>query len=178
MNSNIHKDKVLIVEDDESMRGMLELILREEYEVVTARSGEEALKKLLHSDVHVVLLDIKLPGISGIETLERIIKNDPDIKCLMLSAVHDVGTVVECMRKGAHDYMTKELEYESVLVRVRNAITLFGLKKAYDRQIQRVMRLEALLDKPYHKQAEQFSIQEKDFNPESEVFLIFPKVML
>lgn len=48
MDSNIHKDKVLIVEDDESMRDMLELILREEYDVITARSGEEALKKLGH----------------------------------------------------------------------------------------------------------------------------------
>jgi len=53
----------------------------------------------------------------------------------MLSAIHDVDTVVECMRRGAYDYMTKELEYESVLLRVRNAMALVKLKKVYDQQI-------------------------------------------
>ncbi len=68
------------------------------------------------SELHplVVLLDIRLPGISGIETLERIVKKDPDIKCLMISMVHETDTIVECIKKGAHDYMTKEIEYESV----------------------------------------------------------------
>ncbi len=162
----MHKDKILIVDDDESMRDMLEAILKGDYEVIKAASGEEALKKLSNSHIPLVLLDIKLPGMSGIETLEKILKKDPDIKCLMLSAMHDVDTVVECMRRGAYDYMTKELEYESVLLRVRNAMALVKLKKAYDQQIQKVMRLEEQLGKFDQQKAGQYAAQETDFNPE------------
>ncbi|MEK6560837.1 MAG: response regulator transcription factor [Nitrospirota bacterium] len=161
----MHKDKILIVDDDESMREMLEAILKGDYEVIKAASGEEALIKLSNSHIPLVLLDIKLPGMSGIETLEKILKKDPDIKCLMLSAVHDVDTVVECMRRGAYDYMTKELEHESVLLRVRNAMALAKLKKAYDQQIHKVMRLEEKLCKFDQQKVEQYTTQEKDFNP-------------
>jgi len=160
----MHKDKILIVDDDESMRDMLEAILKGDYEVIKAASGEEALKKLSNLHIPIVLLDIRLPGISGIETLERILKKDPDIKCLMLSAVHDVDTIVECMRKGAYDYMTKELEYESMLLRVRNAMALAKLKKAYDQQIKKVVILEEQLSKCDQLKIKQYPTQEKDFN--------------
>lgn len=160
----MHKEKVLIVDDDESMRDILEAILKGDYEVVKAESGEEALKKLSNSYIPVILLDIKLPGISGIETLDRIIKKDPDIRCLMLSVVSDVDTVVECMRKGAHDYMTKEFEYESVLLRVRNAMTLSRLKKAYDQQIQKIKKMEEQLGKFDQQNIQEYPSQEKDLN--------------
>lgn len=162
----MHKDKVLIVDDDESMREMLELILKEDYEVIKAESGEKALTKVSHFHPPVVLLDIKLPGISGIEVLDRIMKKDPDVKCLMLSVVHDVDTVVECMRKGAHDYMTKDLEYEYVLLKVRKAIDLTKLKKAYDQQFQKLTELEEQLCKLGQQKIEKHPYQAKEFNPE------------
>lgn len=160
------KDKILIVDDDESMREMLEVILKEDYEVIKAASGEEALTKFANSHPLVVLLDIKLPGISGIEALERILKKDPDIKCLMISMIHDVNTVVECIKKGAHDYMTKEFEYESVLMRVRNAGALAKLKKAYDQQVHKISRLEERLGRIDQEKIQEFPLQEKDFNGE------------
>ena len=162
--STMHKYKILIVDDDESMRDMLEAILKEDYEVIKAESGEEALSRLSNAHISVVLLDIKLPGISGIETLDRIIKKDPDIKCLMLSAVHDVETVVECMRKGAHDYMLKELDYESVLLRVRNAMVLAELKKAYDHQFQKIIKLEDQLGRLDQQKMHNYSLRENDVN--------------
>lgn len=162
----MHKDKVLIVDDDESMRDMLEVILKENYEVIKAESGEEALTKFVHSHPLVVLIDIKLPEISGIEILERILKKDPDIKCLMISMIHDINTVVECMKKGAHDYMTKEFEYESVLMKVQSAVAMAKLKKAYDQQIQEISRFEERLGRIDKEMIKEFPLQERDFSGE------------
>ncbi|MBI4715080.1 MAG: response regulator transcription factor [Nitrospirae bacterium] len=136
------RDTVLVVDDDDHVRDLLEAILQGDYAVLKARTGEEAIRKLAHHDVPVVLLDIRLPGICGIETLERVMTDDPDIRCIMISAVHDVDTIVECMKKGAHDFLAKEFEYETVRVRVRNAMGLAKLKRAYNRQALKLMMLE------------------------------------
>src|SRR3972149_3026029 len=71
-------------------------------------------------------------------------------------------TIVECMRKGAYDYMTKELEYESMLLRVRNAMALAKLKKAYDQQIKKVVILEEQLSKCDQLKIKQYPTQEQN----------------
>lgn len=147
----VKKDKVLIVDDDEGMRQTLTVILKDEYTVLTAGSGEEALTKMNH-DIQVVLLDIRLPGIDGVKTLEQLVADYPDIQCIMISAVHAATTIVECIRKGAYDYMTKEFEYDAVRLRVRNAIMQAKLRKLYGEQARKLMILEDQLNlkRPEH----------------------------
>ncbi|MBI5522328.1 MAG: sigma-54-dependent Fis family transcriptional regulator [Desulfarculus sp.] len=102
---------ILIVEDDDSLRESLEMFLKEQgYEVVTAGSGEGGLDLWRRSRPAVIILDIKLPDISGLELLPRIVSQDPEAKVIVITAFHDMETTIEAMRLGAYDYLQKPLK--------------------------------------------------------------------
>jgi len=117
----------IIVIDDEPQVGMIfsKILQASGYEVVSAASGEEGLKKL---DVKpsVIFLDIKLPGIDGVETLRRIRKVHPAVPVVMMTANQTVDSAVECMRLGACDYLIKPLDNERVKEVVQHAILVGG----------------------------------------------------
>ncbi|MFZ5584594.1 MAG: sigma-54-dependent transcriptional regulator [Thermodesulfobacteriota bacterium] len=100
--------RILIVEDDDSLRESLEMFLKEKgYEVWAAASGGEGLALWGRLRPAVVILDIKLPDISGLELLPRIASQDPEAKVIMITAFHDMETTIEAMRLGAYDYLQK-----------------------------------------------------------------------
>lgn len=115
--------KVLIVEDEAKISRFLELELRHEgYDVDTALDGRTGLQKAVENDIDVIILDIMLPGLSGIEVCRRIRLEGIRTPIIMLTAKDDVMDKVAGLDMGADDYMTKPFAIEELLARIRVAI--------------------------------------------------------
>jgi two-component system, OmpR family, response regulator ArlR len=114
--------KILIVEDEAKIARFLELELKHEgYEVIVAGDGRTGLEKALRDDVDLVVLDIMLPGLSGIEVCRRI-RLESKLPIIMLTAKDDVTDKVAGLDMGADDYMTKPFAIEELLARIRVAL--------------------------------------------------------
>jgi DNA-binding NtrC family response regulator len=120
---------VLVVDDDPGVRESFRLILEDQYDVVDAPDGPQALGLLLGQHVDVVLLDIRLPEMDGIEVLERIKALDEGIEVILVTAVKTVRTAVAAMKLGAFDYLTKPFEEEELLALVRRALERRSLER-------------------------------------------------
>lgn len=119
------QSKILIIEDEASIRRVLKNILTEEdktYEIEEAEDGEQGLKKIKTQDYGLVLCDIKMPKMDGVEVLETALKEKPDIPIVMISGHGDIETAVECMKKGAFDYISKPPDLNRLLNTVRIAL--------------------------------------------------------
>jgi len=117
--------KLLVVDDEDSVRNALTRFLTARgYTVGDAANGEEALAALQADDYSLMLLDVRMPGMSGIELVPEALHEEPDLAILMLSAVGDATTAASCMQRGAYDYLTKPIE-------------LSDLSKAIDRALKR-----------------------------------------
>src|SRR5271169_1127225 len=125
-----HKPKVvLIVDDDEGMRDTLTAILKRDYRVLRANSGEAALPILNKEDIDLILLDVRLPGISGFEVLRIVKENYGLIEVLMISAINEIETAVQAMKHGAYHYMTKDFDSDQLRSLVRNASERLDLNR-------------------------------------------------
>ena len=115
--------KILIVEDEAKIARFLELELKHEgYEVAFAADGRTGLEKALEPDVDLVLLDIMLPGLSGMEVCRRV-RMESQVPIIMLTAKDDVTDKVAGLDMGADDYMTKPFAIEELLARIRVTLT-------------------------------------------------------
>lgn len=117
--------KILIIEDESSIRRVLKKILTEEddkYEVEEAEEGLTGMEMIKDKDYDLVLCDIKMPRMDGIEVLEATMKIKPDTHIVMISGHGDLETAVECMKKGAFDYISKPPDLNRLLNTVRNAL--------------------------------------------------------
>ena len=115
--------RVLVVDDEEPVRNLLQRVLKEAgYDVVTAANGQEALDKVSQLNAGVVLLDIKMPGMSGMEVLRQLTANRPETCVVMATAAGDAQTAVEAMKAGAYDYITKPFNRDDVVLKVQKAI--------------------------------------------------------
>ena len=112
--------KILVIDDEQPICKMLKKFLsRKGYQAITALSGKEGIKKVKQERPQIVLLDIKMPGIDGIETLKRIREIDKKVGIVMITVIKEDATGRKCMELGAYDYITKpfSLDYlESVLL--------------------------------------------------------------
>lgn len=125
---------VLVVDDERSVTDLLSTALQEEgYTCITASTGEDALKKLATDNVDVALLDLRLPGISGMDVLRTIKSTYPRTAVVVVTGVGDAETAVEAMKIGAVDYITKPFEVERVSHSVEAALqaaTIWDSKSA------------------------------------------------
>jgi DNA-binding NtrC family response regulator len=112
---------VLIVDDDEGMRDTLTAILKGEYRVLAADSGEAGLARLDREQVDLMLLDVRMPGIGGFDVLKHVKENHSLTEVIMISAINEVETAVQAMKHGAYHYITKDFEYDVLRSLVRNA---------------------------------------------------------
>lgn len=113
--------RVLIIDDEKNIRISLSSILEDEgYEVLAAESGEEGLKLLTDNSIDLILLDVKLPGIDGIQVLEKILENYPDMDVIMISGHSDISIAVKAVKMGAYDFMEKPLSLPKIVVAARN----------------------------------------------------------
>jgi two-component system nitrogen regulation response regulator NtrX len=117
------KENILIIDDETSIRSSLKGILEDEgFLVKTAETGEEGLELLKNQNVDLVLLDIWLPGISGIDVLKRIKAAEENAQVVMISGHGTIETAVTATKLGAHDFLEKPLSLEKVVLTVRNAL--------------------------------------------------------
>jgi two-component system nitrogen regulation response regulator NtrX len=116
-------EKILIIDDERSIRNTLQEILSlEDFQVSIAENGKEGLEKIKSDAPQVVMCDIKMPGMDGIELLETLSSSHPELPIIMISGHGDIETAVESLKKGAFDYLQKPLDLNRVLVTVRNAL--------------------------------------------------------
>ncbi|MEJ2726229.1 MAG: response regulator [Deltaproteobacteria bacterium] len=114
--------KLMLVDDEERfLQTTSKLISRKGYQVVTAASGAEAIEKLLTENVHVVILDVKMPGMDGIETLKAIKSRFPMVEVIMLTGHATVETAVEGLKSGATDYLMKPTDVGELLQKAEEA---------------------------------------------------------
>ena len=115
--------KILIIDDERAIRSTLKEILEfEDYTVDEAEDGEKGLQHLSKNKYDVVLCDIKMPGMDGIEVLEKAMEVTPDTPFIMISAHGTIDTAVEATKKGAYDFLQKPPDLNRLLVSVRNAL--------------------------------------------------------
>jgi DNA-binding NtrC family response regulator len=115
--------RILVIDDERSIRNTLKDILEfEKYQIELAEDGFKALELLKNNDYDVVLCDIKMPGMDGIEVLQKVEELKPDMPVVMISGHGNIDTAVESIKKGAFDFIEKPLDLNRLLITLRNAL--------------------------------------------------------
>lgn len=115
----MNKKKILICDDEEGVRESLKLILEDNYDLDFAATGTEALVKIKNNSPSIVILDIKMPKMNGLETLKEIKKTSPNTKVIIASGYQSVETAQEAIKFGASDYVVKPFESKSLLETIK-----------------------------------------------------------
>lgn len=121
--------KIFVIEDDALYREALSDYLSDNYEVMTAESGETALKALSNGHTDLILLDINLPDQDGVEILKKIKSSRPRLPVIMLTAVESIPKVVESIKLGAYDYLLKPINFETLLLTINRALESSDLRQ-------------------------------------------------
>ena len=124
---------ILIVDDELATRESLRMILKRKYELVLASSGEEALQILDQKQPDLVLLDIIMPGLDGMEVLKRIREKNKSQQVIMITATKTVKTAVDAMKLGAFDYLTKPFNVNEIMLVIEEALKEQNLKEEHRR---------------------------------------------
>ncbi len=139
------KTRVLMVDDEkEFIQTLSERLTLRDYDVTTAFSGEEAVEKVKSYLFDVTILDVLMPGMSGIETLREIKKIKPLIEVIMLTGHATIETAIEGMKLGAFDFLLKPCETEALLSKIDKA---YAKKIEHDERI-RAAKVEKLVSSP------------------------------
>jgi DNA-binding NtrC family response regulator len=126
----VRKYKILVVDDEHLIRWSLEQNLKKQgYEVFTAGSGEDALRLVREEAPDLMLLDIQLPGISGLEVLERVKEMEEETTVIMVTALGVLETAVKAMRMGAYDYINKPFNLDELAIVIKKALETGELKR-------------------------------------------------
>jgi two-component system, NtrC family, nitrogen regulation response regulator NtrX len=145
---------ILIIDDEKAIRKTLsEILSYEGYKIDEAGDGEEGLKKVKEKEYDVILCDIKMPKLDGIEFLEKTRETLPDIPVIMISGHGTIETAVEAVKKGAYDYISKPPDLNRLLITIRNAMdktTLVAETKVLKRKVSKVQEMVGS-SPPMHK---------------------------
>ena len=135
--------RILVVDDEDSLRRVLQVRLEDAgYEVSVARNGEEALALLLKFRHDLVLTDLRMPGISGLELLTRIREAHPSISVVLMTAFGSVENAVQAMQAGAYNYVTKPVRFDELLLSINRALE-------HSRLVEEVTNLRDALNEKY-----------------------------
>ncbi len=147
-NSVGAKASILVIDDEQVVCDLLQEELSERgYLCTTTLSGKDALAKLATENFDVVLLDIRLPGMSGMEVLREIWLDHGNTATIMITAVNDVATAVEAMKLGASDYIVKPFDLDRVVTSIRTALETKLIASKVSKEIDAIARgVEAKLD--------------------------------
>src|SRR5664279_2455765 len=121
---------ILVVDDEKGQREILDVILKKEgYRVVDVPGGCEALEKLESGVFDLILTDLKMQGMSGMELLEKVLEDNADQCVVMMTAHGTIDSAVEAIKKGAFDYLEKPLERDDLLLTVQRALEHVALRR-------------------------------------------------
>ncbi|MCS7005623.1 MAG: sigma-54 dependent transcriptional regulator [Cytophagales bacterium] len=145
--------RILIVDDEKSIRDALrDILLHEKYSIDEAKDGEEAYEKLLNNDYDVVLCDVKLPKMDGIELLSKMLEQQKDVQFIMISAHANLEMAMQAAKKGAFDFFQKPPDLNKLLISIRNATDKSNLvqetkllRKKVDRSYEIIGETPAML---------------------------------
>lgn len=123
LEDGLPPEKILVVDDEDSIREVVASLLGARgYECTVATNGREALQKFPQATPDLVLSDIVMPEMDGLRLLESIQSRDGDVPVIMVTALHDINTAIEAIRRGAYDYLLKPFEKEQLYMSVRRAL--------------------------------------------------------
>ena len=123
MDSKSNKIKILIADDETSVRKLLSRSLTDkDYDCTAVPDGSDALHEMESGEFDVVLLDMNMPGKSGIETLKEITSKYPDTVVIMVTSLSDIDTAIEAMKQGAYDYILKPVDLDILMVSIDKAL--------------------------------------------------------
>ncbi|NWF92368.1 MAG: sigma-54-dependent Fis family transcriptional regulator [Syntrophaceae bacterium] len=124
------KEKILVADDEQSMREFLDIMLRKEgYKVSLASNGEEVLRLVEKDIFDLALLDIRMPRLDGISTLKKVKEISPETIAIMITAYASADTAIKAMKEGAYDYITKPFKVEEIKLVIKNALERKNLQK-------------------------------------------------
>ena len=122
--------KLLVVDDDAGHRQMLQAVLLEEgYTIETATNGLEAVTAVESDFYDLILMDMKMPQMDGVEALEKILALSPKIPIIMMTAYASVPTAIKALKRGAHDYLNKPLDIEELKLLIKRALHYHRLEE-------------------------------------------------
>lgn len=132
MNAHI-RARILVVDDEASARqGLQKLLEQDGYAVATAESGRDALAVADETSPDVVVTDLKMPGMDGIDVIRALAKQDPDLPVIVVTAFGDVSSAVEAMRAGAVNYLTKPVDFDALSLTLERAVEQRQLRAEAD----------------------------------------------
>jgi DNA-binding NtrC family response regulator len=136
---------ILIIDDEKAIRkALMEILSAEGYKTEEASDGEEGMKKFKEKTFNVVLCDIKMPKLDGIEFLQKAGEANPDVPVIMISGHGNIETAVDAVKKGAFDYISKPPDLNKMLITIRNAMDKSSLvteAKVLKRRVNRVQEM-------------------------------------
>ncbi len=117
------KAKILVVDDEESMCKFMEIMLKKEgYQVITSQDAQSALKQVKNESYDLVIADLMMPEMSGLELLSRVKSVSPDLNFIVMTAFASVDSAIEALKKGAFDYITKPFRVDEIKIAVRKSL--------------------------------------------------------
>ncbi len=145
------KTKILLVDDEVILRENIALILRQEgYEVVEASNGEEAFEKYLNDKFDILISDIEMPKMKGIELLEKISRIDPHLISIFITAYGSLETAIAALRLGASDYILKPIDFDELILKVKRLLEFRQLvieNQLYRRELQKQYSFDKIIGK-------------------------------
>lgn len=120
---------ILVVDDEHGVRQSFNMVLKDEYDVFLAGNGEQAIDLFTKNSVDVILLDIRLPGIDGLDLLEKLKEIDPNTEVIMVTAVKEIETAVKAIKLNAYDYIVKPFVVEDIVNIINRALEKHKLVK-------------------------------------------------
>jgi DNA-binding NtrC family response regulator len=133
----------MVVDDDSLVLDFLqEYLKRGEYKIMASCSGEEAIDSLTRTPADIVLVDLKMPGLDGLQTIEKIAKIDPDIVTILMTGFPTLDSSVKAIRLGASDYILKPFKLDEVDLAIKNAVHEHEVRQEMKNLRQRVIELE------------------------------------
>ncbi len=144
------KATILVVDDEHGVRQSFYMVLKDEFNVLLAESGTEAIDIFSKNSVDLILLDILLPDIDGIELLERLKELDPNTEIIMVTAVKEIQTAVKAIKLGAYEYIAKPFVVDEVITLIHRALEKYSLVKEVTylkSELERVQPFEKMVGK-------------------------------
>ncbi len=137
------KERVLVVDDELFVRELLmEFLSKQDFEVISAQSGEEAIQMTKANPARVALIDLKMPGIDGLKTMQEIKKISPNTLVIIMTGYPTLETSIEALRSGAYDYVVKPFKLNELRNAIDRALNEHRLKLEIDQLKERIKNLE------------------------------------
>lgn len=167
------RTRILVVDDELGVREAIRGLLMDKYRVFTAGSGEEALEEVKKGRPDLVILDINLPGIDGLETMKNIKKFNSAIPVIMISAIDTLRTIINIMKSGADDYINKPFDIDDMKTAVRKALRKYNALQPGNSRLALVIR-KLIEDTVRDMQFKGASLEEarKQFDAEFETLVL------